>query len=1011
MMYSILVVAATLSFLNNLGFTSYQLNGNYCGISNPQMVTSSPAAALANTCTEVMSMNMSKVTNTTWSTSVSLDRLELYFSIGLSMERGVSEAKSLQAKVEITVFAESSVPAVNSNGTWLTQEENFFLYKTLFLICGSDSCDSTSILDESEYIYNIDHQHTRFNVTIQFFDVDPIAYFNATNTVYSVTYHDANFRIMEMIFHSVFSFFTFVLLIAWLLMLHRANALQWNYITNWQKIFSNAPPLQRFQNSSISETYSFFGSKPPIIAADAEEKEEEEKSRTAISMQKTDEENESTKNTPETTVNVLNSSAVNISANGQKMSEKSDILKEDKDDVTEEVALENGITENADFQSVESRPLPSLLQSEHLIEENIANPPVSSFVVDELVLFEQKWIAVLLFALFLYQNPIYVVLIFYQISLFWLISGISAVFAFGILMLFWLVLIDALGLMSPPASWLAFYGAKYFVFFTFEFFAIYAVILFSTPNLNQQINVSIPQSTSSQTVASYFRYDYASLFTYFSGIIIFYWACHFLYTAYGTNKLLKSQPYLITRHRQLTLRVFLFMSNLVIVYYLVYVLNMVLTRHLYTDVHDQPFPTFLIVSVYVYLTAYIYIPLPPPRLPHGEEDATKFQLSLGPIFEAVRGCGLGDSSSARASDSVLECFSLKTAKFLCEFSWEAYFSPPNVEQFGFQKVRCIVDEAFDTVCFIAVRQNTIVISFRGSVTLKNAIADFQLIRSPLKSDFSITGSPMVHTGFYDSYNSVRSKILATIGALIQKKPAQFRTSGSDIDDHSFSESFLRAPHRSGTLAFSAFESASHTLVSCFPFTDTTNDVNEVFDKQIGDLKDEKLPQNMSFPFQPLIGTDIQVYCTGHSLGGALSTLCSFDLAAQFPNAINIEHYNFGSPRVGDYSFASLYNEAVPKTYRIVHDRDMITSVPKFFILFKHVGYEIVVDKWGNYIENPSFVEKTMRASRNSLADHQLICYREGLHVACKQQKAISKETRQISVAVAKYLQNSSVSKQ
>lgn len=46
--------------------------------------------------------------------------------------------------------------------------------------------------------------------------------------------------------------------------------------------------------------------------------------------------------------------------------------------------------------------------------------------------------------------------------------------------------------------------------------------------------------------------------------------------------------------------------------------------------------------------------------------------------------------------------------------------------------------------------------------------------------------------------------------------------------------------------------------------------------------------------------------TGHSLGGALSTLCAFDCArrpwrrAPRPHLV---HYNYGSPRVGNKAFA------------------------------------------------------------------------------------------------------------
>ena len=50
-----------------------------------------------------------------------------------------------------------------------------------------------------------------------------------------------------------------------------------------------------------------------------------------------------------------------------------------------------------------------------------------------------------------------------------------------------------------------------------------------------------------------------------------------------------------------------------------------------------------------------------------------------------------------------------------------------------------------------------------------------------------------------------------------------------------------------------------------------------------------------------------LYVTGHSLGGALSTLCTYDCARRTwrggVSRPRIVHYNYGSPRVGNKAFA------------------------------------------------------------------------------------------------------------
>jgi hypothetical protein len=72
---------------------------------------------------------------------------------------------------------------------------------------------------------------------------------------------------------------------------------------------------------------------------------------------------------------------------------------------------------------------------------------------------------------------------------------------------------------------------------------------------------------------------------------------------------------------------------------------------------------------------------------------------------------------------------------------------------------------------------------------------------------------------------------------------------------------------------------------------------------------------------------LQVYLTGHSLGGALATLCAYECVQVFGFA-NVSLYNFGTPRVGDRVFAAAYDERVPLSFRVVYDRDMISSIPK-----------------------------------------------------------------------------------
>ena len=70
----------------------------------------------------------------------------------------------------------------------------------------------------------------------------------------------------------------------------------------------------------------------------------------------------------------------------------------------------------------------------------------------------------------------------------------------------------------------------------------------------------------------------------------------------------------------------------------------------------------------------------------------------------------------------------------------------------------------------------------------------------------------------------------------------------------------------------------------------------------------------------------EVLVCGHSLGGAVGTLCSVDVAMQEASVI-VSQMTFGSPRVGNKRFAQLFNREVDVSYRIVNKRDIIPCTP------------------------------------------------------------------------------------
>jgi triacylglycerol lipase len=68
----------------------------------------------------------------------------------------------------------------------------------------------------------------------------------------------------------------------------------------------------------------------------------------------------------------------------------------------------------------------------------------------------------------------------------------------------------------------------------------------------------------------------------------------------------------------------------------------------------------------------------------------------------------------------------------------------------------------------------------------------------------------------------------------------------------------------------------------------------------------------------------QVLIAGHSLGGAIATICGLDLKILGYNTIV---YNFATPRVGDDKFCDLINKYNLPLYRVVNTSDVAPTFP------------------------------------------------------------------------------------
>ena len=108
-----------------------------------------------------------------------------------------------------------------------------------------------------------------------------------------------------------------------------------------------------------------------------------------------------------------------------------------------------------------------------------------------------------------------------------------------------------------------------------------------------------------------------------------------------------------------------------------------------------------------------------------------------------------------------------------------------------------------------------------------------------------------------------------------------------------------------------------------------------------DLLGIAAPDTLFSFFSGLAGSEIDLFITGHSLGGALATLFSswaFDTNSQWNNKFNIKIYTFAAPSIGNAAYASYFQQQLQKAgsdcYRVWNTSD---AIPHF---------------WDNYLQLP-----------------------------------------------------------
>lgn len=165
--------------------------------------------------------------------------------------------------------------------------------------------------------------------------------------------------------------------------------------------------------------------------------------------------------------------------------------------------------------------------------------------------------------------------------------------------------------------------------------------------------------------------------------------------------------------------------------------------------------------------------------------------------------------------------------------------------------------------------------------------------------------------------------------------------------------------------------------------ETTGKVHRGFKQEVDDL----------WPMleTALIGNDQPLWFCGHSLGGAMATICAGRCFLSHIESNPEQLYTFGSPRVGDKRYI---NYVSLDHFRFVNNNDVVTRVPPVLLGYRHCGREVYIDRNGKlgqlgHVSKrrdrwQGFLRGLRRWKIDHFSDHSIHNYIDAIHVAMKE---------------------------
>ncbi|MEM9366950.1 MAG: lipase family protein [Planctomycetota bacterium] len=142
----------------------------------------------------------------------------------------------------------------------------------------------------------------------------------------------------------------------------------------------------------------------------------------------------------------------------------------------------------------------------------------------------------------------------------------------------------------------------------------------------------------------------------------------------------------------------------------------------------------------------------------------------------------------------------------------------------------------------------------------------------------------------------------------------------------------------------------------------------------------------------LMDNEQPLWFCGHSLGGAMATICAGRCFLSHIKSNPSQLYTYGSPRVGDKRYI---NYVQLEHFRYVNNNDIVTRVPPAWMGYRHCGTEVYINRNGKIghlgmIQKrrdrwQGFLRGLRRLKLDHFSDHSLHAYVDAILAAAREE--------------------------